>query len=115
MTLTLEEEVLELICSGRATYQNDIWKRLGIDSRKCSRVLINLEKNGLIRRESEVVNGVRTYRVIYNKFWPLMAGDMIAPCCGCTDECQPEYCALLDEWIQALLCIKKAIGYNKYE
>lgn len=104
MTLTLEEEVLGLICSSGATYQNDIWKRLGIDSRKCSRVLNNLEKNGLIRRESEVVNGVRTYRVIYRKpkFRPLMAGDMIAPCCGCTDECRPEYCALLNEWIQAL-------------
>ncbi|ATZ61777.2 MAG: hypothetical protein BME93_03375 [Methanosarcinales archaeon Met12] len=37
------------------------------------------------------------------KFELLMAGGMITPCCGCTEECRPEYCALLNEWIQALV------------
>lgn len=105
MTLTIEDEVLELIHSNEATYQNDIWKKLGIGSRKCSRILTNLEKKGLIHRESEVVNGVRTYRITHRKpkFRSLMAEDMIAPCCGCTEECLPEYCVPLNKWVQALL------------
>jgi predicted transcriptional regulator len=103
--MTIEEDVLRMIMSKEeGILQCDIWKSLGIDSRKCSRIVTNLENKGLTRRNWEKIGGTRTYRIVYaRKYDYLMAGGMLAPCIGCSEECAPEYCALMDEWLKALV------------
>lgn len=103
----VEDSVLDMIRSnGEGVLQSDIWKNIGIDSRKCSRVLSNLEGRGLIVRRPETVNGTRTYRVSYvdedSKYSWLMVDDKIAPCAGCSVECNPETCISIEVWINAL-------------
>ncbi|MGZ4928457.1 MAG: hypothetical protein ACXV76_09285 [Halobacteriota archaeon] len=38
-----------------------------------------------------------------NKHDILLAQDKIAPCIGCHEVCIPEYCSLLDEWLELLM------------
>ena len=33
----------------------------------------------------------------------LLAQGKIAPCIGCDEVCNPEYCSLLDEWLELLM------------
>jgi hypothetical protein len=33
----------------------------------------------------------------------LLAHGKIAPCIGCHEVCNPEYCSLLDEWLELLM------------
>jgi hypothetical protein len=33
----------------------------------------------------------------------LLAHGKIAPCIGCHEVCYPEYCSLLDEWLELLM------------
>jgi hypothetical protein len=33
----------------------------------------------------------------------LLAQGNIAPCIGCREVCDPEYCSLLDEWLELLM------------
>lgn len=110
------EEALEYIRSNPdGVLQSDLWKALGIDSRKCSRIVAKLLKDGLITREEELADGVRTYRLraverpeCTDRFTPLMASDIFDPCAGCTDECVPERCPKLSEWLFALAVSKSA-------
>jgi DNA-binding Lrp family transcriptional regulator len=89
--------------------QSDLWKALSIDSRKCSRIVAKLLKENLITREVESVDGIRTYRLFYaeksrsRRFRPLLAVDVFEPCAGCIEECAPEHCAKLSEWIFAIV------------
>ncbi|MHC1567753.1 MAG: helix-turn-helix transcriptional regulator [Candidatus Syntropharchaeia archaeon] len=101
----MEERILEMIQSSNGgILQTDLWKRLGIDFRTCSRILVKLEAEGLIKREW----AEKTFRIIYiqdreENYGVLVAGKLVAPCIGCSERCLPEKCALLDEWIQNLL------------
>ena len=110
-----EEEVLKLIRSGKKGFlQNELWKKLGIDSRACSRFLASLEVRSLIKREQETSKGIRTYRVVAVKQIPeiakpravdhhlLMVKDIVAPCVGCKSECDPELCSDLSMWAHLL-------------
>ncbi|VVB69070.1 Uncharacterised protein [uncultured archaeon] len=89
--------------------QSNLWKILEIDSRKCSRIVAKLLKENLITREGESVNGVRTYRLYYvesahdRRFSPLLAQDFFEPCAGCIEECTPEHCVKLSEWIFSIV------------
>jgi hypothetical protein len=38
-----------------------------------------------------------------NKHDMLLAQGKIAPCIGCHEVCNPEYCSLLDEWLELLM------------
>jgi hypothetical protein len=38
-----------------------------------------------------------------NKHDLLLAQGKIAPCIGCHEVCTPEYCSLLDEWLELLV------------
>jgi len=38
-----------------------------------------------------------------NKHDVLLAQGKIAPCIGCHEVCTPEYCSLLDEWLELLM------------
>jgi Lrp/AsnC family leucine-responsive transcriptional regulator len=104
------EEALEYIKSHQeGVLQSDLWKALKIDSRKCSRIVAKLLKENLITREGESVEGIRTYRLYYadksnsRRFKSLMAVEIFEPCAGCIEECVPEHCAKLSEWIFAIV------------
>jgi hypothetical protein len=111
---SLEEKALALIKSRpNGVLQSDLWKDLDIDSRKCSRVIAKLEEDGKIKRTRETVKGTRTYRISYLPqkkeapkkevdFSLIMVNGNIAPCIGCTYECEPDYCPDLGNWIEML-------------
>ena len=47
----LAEQALRIIRSSRdGVLQSELWKELGVDSRKCSRIVKKLEESGLIER-----------------------------------------------------------------
>jgi len=114
LTDNLEERALALIKSKpRGILQSELWKDLEIDSRKCSRVVAKLDAEGKVRRTWETVSGTRTYRLSYiaqkkeaprkeYQFELIMAEDVVAPCVGCTYECEPDYCPDLGNWIELL-------------
>ena len=107
----VEEAVLSIIRSSRGgILQSDIWKSMNIDSRKCSKIVIDLEQRGLIKRIWEKTRGSRTYRILYTgdkpRYKALMAEDKLAPCVGCARECAPELCLQIDEWVQKLVEIE---------
>jgi DNA-binding MarR family transcriptional regulator len=59
-------KLLDYIISNKSgVRQNTLWKTLGIDSVICSRSLKKLEKEGLIKREMELSDGVKSYRIKY--------------------------------------------------
>jgi predicted transcriptional regulator len=112
-----EQEALEYIRSHEGgVLQSDLWKVLEIDSRKCSRIVAKLLKERTITREMESVDGIRTYRLYYAgksnsmRFSSLMAVDMFEPCAGCIEECTPEHCAKLSEWIFAIVIADQSPG-----
>ncbi|MDK2891842.1 Lrp/AsnC family transcriptional regulator [Methanohalophilus sp.] len=101
----IEEDTLDLIKKNKdGIYQNALWKELDIDSRKCSRIVAKLLKEGKITREKATVNGSNTYLIRATSpekknFKLLLAGNMFSPCTGCRLACQPESCEALTEWI----------------
>lgn len=104
------EEALEYIkIHPEGALQSDLWKALKIDSRKCSRIVAKLLKDNLITRETESVEGIRTYRLYCaskaqsRRFDPLLVLDAFEPCAGCIDECIPEHCSKLSEWIFSIV------------
>ncbi len=111
---SLEDKALELIKSRpNGVLQSELWKDLSIDSRKCSRVIARLEEEGKIKRTWETVKGTRTYRISYLpqkqeepkkeiNFELILAENDVAPCIGCTYECEPDYCPDLGNWIELL-------------
>ncbi len=108
----MTEDALEYIRSqGEGVLQSDLWKALNIDSRKCSRIVAKLLKERLITREAETINGIRTYRLHHterlppsgHRFEHLMVEDIFEPCAGCIEECIPQHCAKLSEWIFAIV------------
>jgi Lrp/AsnC family leucine-responsive transcriptional regulator len=104
--MSADVAALEFIKSHeRGVLQSDLWKALRIDSRKCSRIVAKLMKENLITRQLESINGIRTYRLCYadksniRRFKSLMPVQIFEPCAGCIEECEPEHCAKLSEWI----------------
>lgn len=57
----LEYKALRIITSEKEIYQNQLWKILDVDSRKCSRIVKSLLDKNLIRRQQAASNGARTY------------------------------------------------------
>ena len=105
-----DADALEFIKSHESgVLQSDLWKALNIDSRKCSRIVAKLMKDNLITRKQESVDGIRTYRLCYSdksnskRFKSLMPVMLFEPCAGCIEECEPEHCAKLSEWIFAIV------------
>lgn len=103
-------------------YQNEIWKQLSIDSRKCSRILKKLLDSDQIIREEAVSGGTKTYLLKTvaeerkRNYDVLMVKGMFSPCTGCIGECRPEYCPALTFWIMNLHetpeQLYAAMGYN---
>ena len=112
---SIEDKALDIIKShSGGILQSELWKDLNIDSRKCSRVIAKLEAEGKIKRTWETIKGTRTYRISYLQqkkeapkkevnFDLILAGESVAPCIGCTYECEPDYCPDLGNWIALLI------------
>jgi len=111
----MEDEILSIIKERGSVFQNELWKTLGIDCRKCSRIVARLLRKGMIERELVKTNGTRTYliKMADNKknvevmrdfdYSVLLSNNSLAPCAGCNEECEPEFCNSLTEWIHELL------------
>ncbi len=103
--MSIEESALKIIRENKeGVFQNELWKELEIDSRKCSRIVSKLLKEDLIIREQAVSNGARTYLLKVKEeekpcFDLLLSGEMFSPCAGCRDACQPEICEKLTIWV----------------
>ena len=106
-----EDEGLKLIQSRpEGVLQSDLWKDLGIDSRKCSRIVKKLEDAGLIDRTEFKKDGIKTY-LLRAKRMPvnpadLLAGDELIPCIACDMECIVEECHPLMDWMYQLAIIE---------
>ncbi|WP_406657404.1 Lrp/AsnC family transcriptional regulator [Methanolobus sp. ZRKC2] len=106
--MSVEETALNVIRDQKeGVFQNQLWKMLDIDSRKCSRIVSKLLEDDLITREPAVANGARTYLLKVKEekkpvFELLMAGEVFSPCAGCRDACQPETCEKLSFWVMNL-------------
>lgn len=104
------EEGLKLIQSRpEGVLQSELWKELGVDSRKCSRIVKKLEENGLIERVEFKKEGLKTY-LLKAKQMPvnpsdLLAGDELIPCIGCDLECVVEECHPLMDWMYQLAIV----------
>ncbi len=108
-----EEEGLRLIQSKpEGVLQSELWKELGVDSRKCSRIVKKLEEKGLIDRVEYRKDGIKTY-LLRAKRQPvnpadLLAGDELIPCIGCDLECIVEECHPLMDWMYQLAIVQHA-------
>ena len=109
--MEIEEKVLKLIQSKKSgILQNELWKTAKIDSSKCSRIVMKLEKDGLVTREQDSSKGTKTYLIkpVIKKekkaknFKLLLTKDLFSPCTGCSLECIPENCLTLSEWVYNL-------------
>lgn len=105
------EEALNLIQSKpEGILQSELWKELGVDSRKCSRIVKKLEDSGLIHREDFKKDGIKTYllRATQQPVNPadLLAGDELIPCIGCELECIVEECHPLMDWMYQLAIVQ---------
>jgi predicted transcriptional regulator/predicted DNA-binding transcriptional regulator len=91
--------------------QSDLWRRLGLDSRKGSRQVLNLERRGFIERSRELNKGRWTYRLSANK--GVATVDTVAdiPCVSCeedykgicpTHDVNPAVCTKLTSWVIGL-------------
>ena len=105
------DEGLKLIQSRpEGILQSELWKELGVDSRKCSRIVKKLEESGLIDRVDFKKDGIKTY-LLRAKQQPvnpsdLLAGDELIPCIGCELECVVEECHPLMDWMYQLAIVQ---------
>ena len=108
-----EEEALNLIRSRPdGILQSELWKELGVDSRKCSRIVKKLEDSGVIERIEYRKDSVKTF-LLRAKRMPvnpenLLAGDELIPCIGCDSECIIEECHSLMDWMYQLAIVEHA-------
>jgi DNA-binding Lrp family transcriptional regulator len=105
------EEALKLIQSNpEGVLQSELWKRLGVDSRKCSRIVKKLEDDGLIERSEFRKDGIKTYLLRARQMpvnpCDLLAGDELIPCISCELECIVEECHPLMDWMYQLAIVQ---------
>jgi len=103
----LEQEAIAVISeSENGVLQSELWKILGVDSRKCSRIVKKLLDMNRVERIEHRQDGIKTYRLIACR-GPvdpslLLAGVDLIPCVACELECNAEECSLLLDWMYQL-------------
>jgi DNA-binding Lrp family transcriptional regulator len=107
MTVETEDDTYEVIRSHpNGVLQSELWKELGVDSRKCSRVVKKLLDEGRIERIEYRKDGIKTYvlRAARVPAEPnlLLAGTELIPCVACDLECIVTICPLLMDWMYQL-------------
>jgi len=102
-----EEDAFRLIANQpEGVLQSELWKMLGVDSRKCSRLVKKLLDTNRVERIEYRQEGIKTFRLIAKK-GPvdprcLMAGEELIPCIACDLECSVTECNLLLDWMYQL-------------
>ena len=101
------EQALRIIQSSReGVLQSELWKLLGVDSRKCSRIVKKLLDSGLVERVEFKGDGIKTYtlRAVKKSVRPalILAGGELVPCICCDRECVVNSCNLLLDWMYQL-------------
>ena len=94
---------------GEGMLQNDLWKKLKLNSRDGSRLSLRLERAGIIGREKILENGRWTYRLIVRKTPVSTRSIEEAPCLTCPveqkctvdGEISPQTCDLIEAWVLA--------------
>lgn len=87
--------------------QSDVWKDLKLSSRDGSRLVIRLEKRGMIRREKVLEDGRWTYKLIPQRMPVQIRSIEQAPCitcpyeskCSLTGVVSPLSCPWIAEWV----------------
>lgn len=114
-----EDKAIELIKkNGGVIIQSDLWKKLKLDSREGSRLVMRLVKKGLVKREEITVNGRKTYKLYLTKsnnegnfsLKVSLASILDIPCATCPviDQCglgyfyEPSSCVLMDSWVSKI-------------
>ena len=103
----IEERALGLIRRSKGgILQNQLRLELGVDGRRCARIVRTLLDAKFVGRELVTTGSVRTYLLRFTggvrKYELLIAGGKFDPCVGCIDECDPARCARLNKWVRAL-------------
>jgi len=105
---SLEEKVLEIIRSTEdGILQSDLWKKLKISSKEGAKIVSNLERKGLIRRERILHSSRWTYKLLIADNEPSDISIEYAPCilcdkdslCGVGGDTTHLKCRLLEEWV----------------
>lgn len=102
-----EEDAFRLIATQPdGVLQSELWKMLGVDSRKCSRIVKKLLDMNRVERVEYRQDGIKTFRLIAKKGPAdprcLMAGEELIPCIACDLECSVNECNLLLDWMYQL-------------
>jgi hypothetical protein len=102
-----EEDAFRLIAGSQdGVLQSELWKMLGVDSRKCSRIVKKLLDKDRVERVEYRQDGIKTFRLIAKKGPAnpkfLMAGTELLPCIGCDEECDIIECNRLLDWMYQL-------------
>ena len=88
--------------------QSDLWRRLGLDSRRGSRQILNLEKRGLVERSRELSKGRWTFRIYPRRQAATIDSITGIPCASCEDDFKgacpthtlnPAMCTRLTHWV----------------
>lgn len=110
---------------GSSLYQNELCKRLGLNSKTVSKVLKKLEEQGIIKREKAYRSGKITYKITFLKKKeeveekgaidkakkPDLGLFLKIPCFTCIhiDNCfeggyfEPKACPLIKRWVESSL------------
>lgn len=111
MSKGFEDKALDILRkSGEGgILQYELWKSLGLDSRGGSRLVLRLNRKGLLRREPVIYNGRRTFRLyIVEAPKPVVSVKMVKGCpcftCGDIDRSglsilNPSFCEALTKWL----------------
>ena len=99
-----DEDAFQIIASSpEGVLQSELWKILGVDSRKCSRIVKKLLETDRIERIEYRQDGIKTFRLIAMKgIRCLLAGDELIPCIACDEDCTVESCNKLLDWMYQL-------------
>lgn len=102
-----EEDAFRLIATvPEGVLQSELWKMLGVDSRKCSRIVKKLLDTNRVERIEYRQDGIKTFRLIAKKGPAdpkcLLAGTELIPCIACEEECSVNDCNLLLDWMYQL-------------
>ncbi|MDG6996862.1 MAG: transcriptional regulator [Nitrososphaerota archaeon] len=105
----LASRICNLVADGgeEGVLQSDLWKMLGLDGRGCSRIVVDLERRRIIRRE-KVLGGDRwTYKLM--PLWRPAKVKSIEQCpcttcpynsrCSLTGVISPLHCPWITEWV----------------
>lgn len=88
-------------------YQTDAWKLMQISHQDMSDIVKLMLSENLIKRMPAKTKGRYTYLLEPNHqkkkkdYSSMIAGQIFAPCTGCSIDCSPVHCVKLTQWILA--------------